>query len=185
MDTCAPKIIRLGMVCFCLATWYAGATIVHIIPLWYDQKTKNWDVLVSRNAGTAIWTDFDNTGTGDAISMARSTIRSFTRGRYNEKNAPLSSAIDMIQYDQHFFFVPILQHLDDKAMHKARNRNKSEFTWVPSTVLAGYSQVNDHRKRKSGRITIDPNFRATFRIIWPDVTKKLSESMAPKACVKA
>ena len=121
-----------------IVTWYVHATVVHIIPLWYDPVTKNWDVLVSRNAGTAMWTDFDNTAKGDLLSLARSTISSFTHGRYNEKNAPLSSAIDLIQYDQHFFFVPVLHRLDDAAMRKARNRKKSEFTWVQASVLTGY-----------------------------------------------
>ena len=124
MIRCIFKIIRFGMIFFCLGVKYVNATVVHVIPLWYDQGSKSWEILVSRNAGTAIWTAFDNTGTGDLISLAHSTIRSFTHGRYNEKNAPLAAAIDFFQYDQYFFFVPVLQQLDDKVMRKARNKKK-------------------------------------------------------------
>lgn len=183
MVTSASKIMQLSMVCLCLVAWCLKATGLHIVPLWYVKETKSWEVLVSRNAGTAFWTDFYNTGTADPILLAQSTIKSFTRGRYNESNAPISGAFSVIQSDQHYWFTPVLQRLDDKVMRKARNCKKSDFTWVPAQVLAGYSQVYDRRKRKSGCITVEPNFREAFRILWPGVEKKLQEnSTAVKAC---
>ena len=185
MNKYMRQIMRLTLAGFCLVMCYACATVVHVIPLWYDTTTKNWEILLGRNTGTAIWTDFDHGGTEDPITLARSTIKNFTHNRYNEKNAPLESGIDIINSNQHFFFIPVTEKLDNLAMRRARNNTKSEFTWVSASVLAGYGQVLDPRKRKSGRITVEPNFRATFGLLWPEVTKKLSESIAPKVLSKS
>ena len=179
MDRNAAMIMRKNVIGLIFVVWYANANVVRIIPLWSDPKTKSWEVLVSRNIGTALWSDFSSTGTERPGMLARATMREFTRGRYNETNAPLKTAIDLVQGNEQIFFVPVLQKVDDKAMRKARNMKKSEFTWVPASVLAGYEPVHDPRKKKSGLITIEPTFRSTFRILWPAVAQKLAEP-APK-----
>jgi hypothetical protein len=144
-----------------------------VIPLWQDKVTKKWEILISRNAGTAIWTDFDNEGKQDPRQLAIKTLHDFTRARYNEKNAPLSSAIDLIQYGQHFWFVPVVSRVEDKAMRMARNQEKRDFVWVPIDKFLALETIHDPRQRKSGRITIDHNLREAMRILWPDVSKKL------------
>jgi hypothetical protein len=175
MDMFVHKVIRLWLIGFCFMAWSISATIIHVILLWHDQTTKKWEILLSRDSGTAIWTDFDHTGQGNAQLFARSTIRDFTRGRYNEKNAPLHSAIDLIQYDQHFFFVPVVERVDDFAMRRARNMYKRDFVWVPLEEFLGYSTVHDRRQRKSDLITVEPNLRAVVRILWPEFEKRLVE----------
>jgi hypothetical protein len=146
---------------------------VHVILLWQDPITKKCEILLSRNVGTAIWTDFDRTGSQEPISFAKATIRDFTRGRYNEKNAPLEKSIDLIQYGQHFFFVPVTERLQGgRIMRKARNIYKYDFTWVPIEDFLGYAPLYDYRLKKSGYITADPNLREVIRIVWPEVQKR-------------
>jgi hypothetical protein len=153
-------------------SWALSATIVHVILLWQDPTTKKWDILLSQNVGTAIWTDFDNTGDQEAIPFAEATIRDFTRGRYNERNAPLETAIDLIQYGQHFFFVPVTERLEGRIMRKARNKYKHDFTWVSVENFLGAAPIADNRQRKSGPITAEPNLREVVRIVWPEVKKR-------------
>ena len=173
MNTYLSKLIRLSLVYFCFLAVTVRATIVHIIPLWQDKKTKKWEIMLSRNTGTALWTDFDHASKGEPYVVARATIKDFTRGRYNEKNMPLKSGVDLIEYGQHFWFVPVSERVDNWSMRKARNSFKMDFTWVSMDEFLGFTPVHDPRQRKSGRITADPNLRATVRILWPEVQKKL------------
>lgn len=152
-----------------------NATIIHVIPLWVDHATKKWEILLSRNPGMAVWTDFDSISQQDPLALARDTISKYSRGRYCEKNAPLNSAIDSIQYGQHFFFLPVKWQVDNSEMRKARNKYKRDFVWIPMEEFVGYDPVFDHRQKKSGRITADPNLRAAVRILWPDIQKRLTE----------
>jgi hypothetical protein len=164
---------KLWWVSAACISWTLNATIVHVILLWQDPVTKKCEILLSRNVGTAIWTDFDNTGDQEPLSFAKATIRDFTRGRYNENNAPLEKAIDLIQYGQHFFFVPVTERLQGgRMMRKARNTYKHDFTWVPIEDFLGYAPLYDYRLKKSGYITADPNLREVVRIVWPEVQKR-------------
>ena len=172
------KLLLAGMVCITLSL---SATIVHVVLLLQDPATKKWEILLSRNVGTALWTDFDNTGSQEPVAFAKATIRDFTNGRYNELNAPMEKAIDLIQYGQHFFFVPVTERLYGRTMRKARNKHKHDFTWVPMDEFLGYRPVYDSRLKKSGLITAEPNMRAVVRIVWPEVQKGVSVSVAHEA----
>lgn len=184
MDRYTFDMMRICIACFCFVVWQVVATVVHITPLWYDQKTKNWEILVGRNTGTALWTDFDQAGSEDYRVLAKSDIRILTHGRYNEKNAPIAGSVDIVENDQHFLFLPVSERLDYKVLHKkAKNIKKREFAWVPVTVMLGFGRVSDNRKRKPRFITIEPNFRATLRILWPDVLKKFEALAASKKSV--
>ena len=164
---------RFCLISLACMSWALSAVVVHVILLWQDPATQKWQMLLSRNVGVAIWTDFDRTGDQDPLDFAKATIRDFTRGRYNEHNVPLENSIDIILYGQHFFFAPVNERLQGgRLMRKARNRYKHDFTWVPMEDYTSYKPLQDYRLKKSGRITADPNLREVVRIVWPEVQKK-------------
>jgi hypothetical protein len=179
MKMIASKILQVSLVGFLLGTCTVRALIMHVVLLKYDEPSKSWHVLLSRNAGTGIWADFVDTLGCNIEPCAKELMKKCTRRRYNETNAPLTAGFDIIAQEQHFFFIPVTHVVDAVEMRKARNPTKTEFTWVPASILASYAPIYDPRKRKPARITCEPNFRTVFRSLWPAAEKKLSE-LTPK-----
>jgi hypothetical protein len=174
---------RLLKTIFCIGicmTLNSLASIVHVLPVWYESCEKQWYMLLGRNIGTSLWTAFDNEGPQEPIPLGIETLQKYTKGRYNLRNAPVDTALAAVVYGQHFFAVPVTERLSPKILRKARNSKKTDFTWVSVKELIGEGDVIDRRQRKSGCITVEPNFRATLRVIWTEFSKKLENN----GCVK-
>ena len=177
MQKCLIKVIFcIGM---CIVVDLC-ASIVHVLPIWYEDCEKQWYMLLGRNIGTALWTAFDNEGPQEPVPLGIKTLHNYTKGRYNLHNAPVDTALAALVYGQYFFVVPVTERLSPKILRKARNSKKTDFVWVPIQELLGDGDVIDRRQRKSGKITVEPNFRMTMRVIWPEFSRKLEETCIKK-----
>lgn len=152
--------------------------IAHFSLVYYNPELSGWEVFLGRNIGTAIWSDFHTTYTHNAAVLIKEALEEQTGGLYNQKNIVITGIKPVTLYDDHHFFVvPVKQRFEGRDLRRARNRYKTEFTWIPAKDLIGNDQiVKTPIKRKPERITVDPSYRAVFRKILPDQLKKLEEA---------
>jgi hypothetical protein len=177
MNTYVFKSVLCLSLCLVVESF---ASMVHVLPIWYEVRENRWYMLLGRNIGSALWTAFDNEGPQEPIPLGIATLQESTKGRYNLRNAPVDTALATMVHRHHFFIVPVTERLSSKQMRKARNSKKTDFTWVPVKELIGFGDVIDKRRRKSGRITVEPNFRQTLRLIWSEFVPMLERN----GCIK-
>lgn len=144
-----------------------------IILFWHNPDNNKYQVLLGRNAGTAIWSAFETVDPKKGKDAIPKILSAQTHNFYDH-NLLLNQMQVFIYNRQPYYFIPASNNLCISCCRKARNAIKSEFTWVDADVLASFDPVCDPKKRKSCLITVDPYLRRVLRALWPRAKKKFA-----------
>jgi ribA/ribD-fused uncharacterized protein len=139
----------------------------HVLPVSYDQKTNQWNVLLGFNPNTGQWEDFWANPLGHESKASQTAERALKYQTNQQYQVSLQAAPWFHDKNaQQFIHFVVVPYIPGKTLYQtAQNKFRTDFAWMP----IGNIQSGHHAGKKISQQTV-----SFIQNYWPYAVQKLS-----------